>query len=128
MPAGPAELNQQAFRGLRDGLGESHHYTLTTAVNLASDLAALDQAAARALGEDTLRRLTAQLGPAHAHTLGCAANLALDMIAVGDEEVAKELQGKTLQLFADTYGENSPDYLAAASGDRLDPDFDPPAI
>jgi len=43
-------------------------------------------------------------------------------------EGGEELQGKTLRLFADTYGEGSPDYLAAASGDRLDPDFDPPAI
>jgi hypothetical protein len=127
--AAARELNQKAFRGLTAGLGPSHHYTLTAAVNLASDLAALRQVAeARAIGEDTLPRLTAQLGPAHAHTLGCAANLALDMIALGDEESGKELQAKTLRLLADTYEEDSPDYLAAARGNRLDPDFDPPAI
>jgi len=123
------ELDQEAFRGLTTRLGQNHHYTLTAAVNLASDLAALDQLAeARAIGEDTLQGLTAQLGPLHAHTLGCAANLALDMIAAGDEEGGKELRGKTLRLLADTYGEDSPDYVAAASGDRLDPDFDPPGV
>jgi predicted nucleic acid-binding protein len=127
--AAARELNQQAFRGLTTGLGQDHHYTLTTAVNLASDLAKLDQVAeARAIGEDTLKRLTTQLGSAHAHTLGCAANLALDMIALDDEEDGKELQSKTLRLLAETYEEDSPDYMAAASGDRLDPDFDPPAI
>ena len=127
--AGARELNQKALRGLTAGLGESHHYTLTTAVNLASDLSALKQVAeARALGEVTLQRLTARLGPAHEHTLGSAANLALDMIALGDEEGGKELQSKTLRLLAETYKEDSPDYVAAASGDRLDPDFDPPAI
>ena len=123
------ELDQRAFQGLTAGLTENHHYTLTAAINLASDLAALEQSAeARALGEDTLQRLTTLLGPTHAHTLGCAANLALDLIAAGDEEAGKELQDKTLQLLANTYGKASPDYEAAASGDRLDPDFDPPAI
>jgi tetratricopeptide (TPR) repeat protein len=127
--AAARELGQEAFRGLTDGLGQNHHYTLMAAVNLASDLAALRQLAeARALGEDTLPRLTALLGPDHAHTLGCAANLALDMIAAGDDEDGKQLQGRTLRLLADTYGKESPDYLAAANGDRLDPDFDPPAI
>jgi hypothetical protein len=50
------------------------------------------------------------------------------MIALGDEEVGKELQGKTFRLLKETYGETSPDYEAAVSGARLDPDFDPPAI
>jgi tetratricopeptide (TPR) repeat protein len=128
-PAAARELHQKALLGLSAGLGESHHYTLTTAVNLASDLAELKQVAdARALGEVTLQRLAQQLGDAHAHTLGCAANLALDMIALGDEEDGRKLQGKTLQRLADSYGKESPDYLVVASGDRLDPDFDPPAI
>jgi hypothetical protein len=47
---------------------------------------------------------------------------------VGDEEGGKELRDKTVRLLAETYGKDSPDYLAAAKGDRLDPDFDPPAI
>jgi tetratricopeptide (TPR) repeat protein len=127
--AAARELNQEALRGLTAGLGQDHHYTLTAAINLASDLAALDQLAeARTLGEDTLQRLTRQLGPDHAHTLGCAANVALDMIAEGDEEGGKALQDETLRQLADAYGDESPDYVAAANGNRLDPDFDPPAI
>ena len=124
-----SELNQDALRGLTSALGPNHHFTLTAAMNLASDLAALARPAeACALGEDALERLTTLLGPAHSHTLGCAANLALDMMALGDEEAGKELRRRTLRLLADTYGEYSPDYMAAASSNRLDPDFDPPAI
>jgi hypothetical protein len=120
---------QQAFEGLKARLGEDHHYTLTAAINLASDHVALDQLAqARAIGVDALRRLNTLLGPTHAHTLGCAANLALDMIASRDEEDGKELQDKTLRLLADTHGESSPDYEVAANGNRLDSDFDPPAL
>ncbi|HTR95196.1 MAG TPA: FxSxx-COOH system tetratricopeptide repeat protein [Trebonia sp.] len=123
------ELNEEALRGLTDALGQNHHYTLTAAMNLASDLAALDRLAdARAMGEETLKRLSEQLGTIHAHTLGCAANLSLDMIALGDEKDGNELRSKTLRLLADTYRTDSPDYIAAASRDRLDPDFDPPAI
>jgi tetratricopeptide (TPR) repeat protein len=123
------ELDQRAFQGLTAGLSKDHHYTLTAAMNLASDLAALGQLAeARAIDEDTLEKLTTLLGPTHSHTLGCAANLALDMIALGDEGGGKQLQSKTLRLLAKTYGEGSPDYEAAAKGDRLDPDFDPTAI
>jgi Tetratricopeptide repeat/NB-ARC domain len=123
------QLDQQALDGLKAGLGEDHHYTLTVAMNLASDHAALDHLAeARAIGADTLSRLNTLLGPTHAHTLGCAVNLAIDMIAAGDEEGGKELQGQSLQLLAETYGTDSPDYEAATSGNRLDPDFDPPAV
>jgi tetratricopeptide (TPR) repeat protein len=123
------KLDQEAFQGLASGLGQDHHYTLTAAMNFASDLAALEQLAeARAVGEDALQRLTTLLGSTHAHTLGCAANLALDLIATGDEERGKELQGETMRLLKDTYGEDSPDYEVAVSGGRLDPDFDPPAI
>jgi tetratricopeptide (TPR) repeat protein len=127
--AGARELDQRAFRGLADGLSEDHHYTLIAAMNLASDLAALGQPAeARDMGADTRHRLTMLLGPTHSHTLGCAANLALDMIAAGDEEGGKELQNEALRLLAETYGKNSPDYLAAANGYRFDVDFDPPPI
>ena len=127
--AGARQLDQQALDGLTARLGNNHHYTLTAAMNLASDLAALGQLPeALSLGEDTLQRLTTLLGPTHSHTLGSAENLALDLIAAGEEERGKELQGKTLHLLADRYKKNSPDYEAAAKGDRLDPDFDPFAI
>ena len=128
-PAAARELDEKALKGLDAGLGRDHHFTLTTAMNLASDLAVLGHSReARVLGEDTLPRLTTLLGGTHPHTLGCAANLALDMMATGDEEAGKELQDKTLRLFADTYGNEFPDLVVAARGDRLDPDFDPPAI
>ncbi|MGH3171222.1 MAG: tetratricopeptide repeat protein, partial [Trebonia sp.] len=123
------ELNRKAVEGLTAGLGPDHHYTLTAAINLASDYAALEEPTeARVLGTDTLRRLIEVLGQTHAHTLGCAANLALDLIATGDEEAGEKLQQETLQRIKETYGGNSPDYEAAASGRRLDPDFDPPDI
>lgn len=128
-PAIARELDENALRGLEAGLGPDHHFTLTTAMNLASDLAVLgDLREARRLGEDTLSRLTTLLGATHPHTLGCAANLALDIMATDDEYAGKQLQDETLRLFAATYGDNFPDLVVAARGDRLDPDFDPPAI
>ena len=117
------------MEGLKAGLGPDHHFTLTTAMNLASDLAALGRPRdARRLGEDTLPRLTALLGATHLHTLGCAANLALDILETGDEDAGKALHDETLRLFVATYGDNFPDTVVAARRDRLDPDFDPPAI
>jgi tetratricopeptide (TPR) repeat protein len=129
-PAAAHELDQEAVEGLTAGLGPDHHYTLTAVINLASDLAELGRLEeARALGEDALERLTRVLGEGHAHTLGCAANLALDLIATGDAEDGEKLRQETLQrLRSGTYGEKSPDYVAAAARRRLDPDFDPPAI
>jgi tetratricopeptide (TPR) repeat protein len=128
-PAAARELDEKALRGLDAGLGQDHHFTLTTAINLASDLAALGRfQEARALGEDILPRLRTLLGHTHPHTLGCEANLALDIMATGDEDAGKELQDETLRLFAGTYGDDFPDLVVAARNDRLDPDFDPPAI
>ena len=40
-PAAARELDEQALRGLTAELGPDHHFTLTVAMNLASDLAAL---------------------------------------------------------------------------------------
>ena len=55
-PGPPAERDRPC--GPRQGLTRNHHYSLTVATNLASDLAALgDAAGARKLGEDTLARL-----------------------------------------------------------------------
>jgi tetratricopeptide (TPR) repeat protein len=123
------DLDQKALQGMTAGLGKDHHYTLTAAMNLASDLAKLNEVAeARTIGEDTLQRLTTLLGPMHSHTLGCATNLALDRIAMGDVESGNELQSEALRLLEATYGDDSPDYLTATEGKRLDPDFDPPSI
>ena len=127
--AGARELDQRALDGLTGGLGPDHHFTLTVAVNLASDTAVLGHPReARRIGEETLPRLTRLLGDTHVHTLVCAANLALDIAATGDEDAGKALRDKTLGLFAATYEPNFPDAVAAAEDRRLDPDFDPPAI
>ena len=123
------ELDERALRGLTEVLGQDHHFTLTAAMNLASDLAALGfPEDARRLGEETWPRLTALRGATHAHTLGCAANLALDRIAVGDEDAGNSLKQETLRLYEEIYEPDFPDRIAAAEGERLDPDFDPPAI
>jgi len=124
-------LDEKALEGLEKRLGRDHHYTLTVAMNLASDLAALGlPEEARALGEDTLPRLRVLLGEYHPQTLGCAANLALDRIAAGDEEAGRSLQEETLERIRGTpgLGPEHPDTLVAVSGRRLDPDFDPPPI
>lgn len=131
-PDAARDLDEAAFNGLRDpqsGLGPDHHFTLNVATNLASDLAALeDTEAARRLGEDTWPRLTKLLGPSHVQTLGCGANLALDRQAVGDKNAGTELRDETLGLFREVLGADFPDLVVAARGERLDPDFDPPAI
>ena len=46
----------------------------------------------------------------------------------GVTRTVEELQGETLRLLVDTYGKDSADYVVAVNGERLDPDFDPPAI
>lgn len=128
-PAKARDLDEKALKGLDAGLGRDHHFTLTTAVNLASDLAVLGHPRdARSLGEDTLPRLRTLLGETHPHTLGCAANLALDIMATGDEDAGKELHDETMRRFAAAHGDDFPDAVVAAMGERLDPDFDPPAI
>ena len=122
-------LNQAALDGLDARLGRDHHYSLTVATNLASDLAALgDPAAARALGEDTLPRLRALMGTDYPLTLGCAANLVSDLRALGAADEADQLLDDTMRRYAATLGSEHPDSVNAASGSRLDFDFDPPEI
>jgi hypothetical protein len=128
-PEAACTLDGQALRGLTAALGPDHHFSLTVAVNLASDFAALGRAPdARRLGEDTLRRLTTLLGHSHPDALACAANLALDLAAAGIEDAGKPLHDKTLRLFGEKYRHDFPDAAAVASGDRIDLDFDPPPI
>jgi tetratricopeptide (TPR) repeat protein len=128
-PAAARMIDEKALAGLDKRLTRDHHYSLTVAMNLASDLAVLGQREeARALGEDTLSRLRALLGNAHPHSLGCAANLALDRIAVGDTKSGQALQDEAMEGFASELGPGHPDTLVALSGNRLDPDFDPPPI
>jgi tetratricopeptide (TPR) repeat protein len=127
--AAALELDEKALAGLTAGLGPDHDFTLSVATNLASDLALLGRLEeARRLGEDTWPRLSALLGSDHWVTLGCAANLALDRIATGDTASGESLIAEVMRLFAETQGPDFPDAVVAATGGRLDPDFDPPAI
>jgi tetratricopeptide (TPR) repeat protein len=63
------QLNETALEGLENKLERDHHYSLTVAVNLATDLAALgDLKSAINLGRGTLRRLGVVLGEDHPAT------------------------------------------------------------
>jgi hypothetical protein len=116
-------------------VGRDHHYSLTVATNLASDLAAQGEiSAARDLGRDTLSRLRILLGAQHPMTLGCAANLVADHRAAavqgiaGADEEEKELTTVTYQGYDSTLGPDHPDTHVAKEGRHLDFDFDPPPI
>ena len=110
-------------------LTRDHFYSLTVAVNLASDLAALgDATAARTLGEDTLERLRSLMGEDHFLTLNCAANLVADLRATGANDEAEHLLAETLIHYADTLGKDHSETQATAAGQRIDADFDPPPI
>ena len=125
-PAAARKTDQAALDGLMEKLGRDHDYSLTIALSLASDLAALgDARAAAKLGEDTLTRLRTALGPDHPVTLGSAANLALDLEAVGEKDRAAQLAADAQESLRRLLGEDHPDAKAAAFGRRLEFDFDP---
>lgn len=128
-PAQARELNEIALAGLDSRLTRNHHYSLLVAANLSSDLALLGEtAAARVLGEDTLVRSRHLLGDDHPMTLGCAANTVLDLRADGAVEKADNLAADTMNRYSRTLGTSHPDVQRAVAGDRVDFDFDPPAI
>lgn len=128
-PSEAYRLNEAALAGLDMRLGRDHDYSLVVALNLASDLALGGETdRARALGEGTLRRLLKLLGRDHPLTLGCAANLVIDFRKLGRTEEAEELFADTMERYARTIGRGHPDAVVAASGNRLDFDFDPPPI
>jgi hypothetical protein len=117
------EFDEKALDGLTPSLGPDHHYTLTVAMNLASDFAVLgNPREARRLGEDIWPRLSALLGDTHQHILGCAANLSLDIMASGGEEAGKSLREQTLKSLEEAQGRNFPDLVVATTGKRLDLD------
>jgi Tetratricopeptide repeat len=128
-PHSARRLNETAMAALDARLSRDHLFTLTAAVNLATDLAALgDIRGARALGEDSLVRLTRLFGADHFMTLGCAVNLALDLATDGAHKEATDLSEATTSRSERTYGPHDPLTEAAASGSRVDIDFDPAPI
>ncbi|HTU72384.1 MAG TPA: FxSxx-COOH system tetratricopeptide repeat protein [Trebonia sp.] len=127
-PAEARRLNEIALAGLDQRLTRNHLFSLTVALNLASDLAAAGNAsAARALGVDSMRRLTTLLGNYHPLTLGCASNLVLDLRADGADEEAELLSAKTQAGF-ERFPETEHPMSGSSAGPRLDFDFDPPPI
>ncbi|MGC5010393.1 FxSxx-COOH system tetratricopeptide repeat protein [Streptosporangium sp. DT93] len=122
-------LDRRSLEGLDRTVGRTHHYSLTCAVNLASDLATGgDVAEAARLGRQTLTRLRGLLTEDHPLTLACANNLIIDLRSEGSSDEAEALSVDTLERYRRVLGENHPDTQVAMSGERLDFDFDPPAV
>jgi tetratricopeptide (TPR) repeat protein len=128
-PKTARELNEKALSGLDTAITRDHLYSLATAVHLASDLAALgDLAGARALDEDTRRRAHALLGENDPLTLACAVNLSVDLRALGDTATADALLKDALARYRETRHHEYQEATAAAAGQRVDFDFDPPGV
>ena len=122
-------LDQRALDGLDARLSRNHDYSLTVAMNLASDLAALgDVTAARQLGEETLERLRRVMGENYNLTLACAVNLVADLRADGLGERADVLHEDTQRRYDHAFGHDYPDASALSDGRRLNFDFDPPPV
>ncbi|WP_344742988.1 tetratricopeptide repeat protein, partial [Streptosporangium vulgare] len=122
-------LNEKARAGLIAKVSRDHHYSLSCAVSLQSDLAALGESdEASRLGEDTLGRLRSLLGENHFLSLACAGNLALDLRAAGAEKEAEILYADTMRRYERPLEIGHPDARDASEGRRIDCDFDPPPI
>ncbi|WP_248825881.1 FxSxx-COOH system tetratricopeptide repeat protein [Frankia umida] len=123
------KLLTDALTGLRARLGAHHHYTLTCVANLATVRAVLgftDEALA--MGEQTLIEFRELLGPDHPHTLVCAANVALDLTTLGRSDEGTALAEDTMRRYRRVLGEEHPDVRAGLNRERLDFDFEPPAL
>ncbi|MEV5831092.1 FxSxx-COOH system tetratricopeptide repeat protein [Spirillospora sp. NPDC052242] len=129
-----AELNERAWRTLSDAIGAENDYTLIALANLASDRAAAgDFAGAAELGGRALAGFLATFGPDHPLTLQCAVNLTADVAAAGrtgDGGAAgvPVPDGDPVRRLAERLGADHPVARAAARGDRLDFDFEPPPV
>lgn len=122
-------LDRRSLTGFDARLGREHHYSLTCAINLASDLAAQGDAhTARELGGQTLEQLRELLGTDHPLTLACAINLIVDLRAEGEREWADILAADTFERYQRVLSNEHPDVKVAMRGERLDFDFDPPAL
>ncbi|WP_433361187.1 FxSxx-COOH system tetratricopeptide repeat protein [Streptosporangium sp. CA-115845] len=124
-----SRLDLSSLEGFDRTLGREHHYSLTCAINLASDFAAQgDAPSARRLGQETLAQLRELLGVDHPLTLACANNLVIDLRAEGAFEEAQALEADTFERYQRVLGNEHPDTRVAMRGERLDFDFDPPAL
>lgn len=122
-----AELDGRSHDGLVATVGRLHGYTFASAVNLASDRAALgDTAGARELGEQVLADIRA-FYPAKDNLLSLAAsvNLSLDLRASGAVEEADKLYENAMGHYRQRLPADHPERLHAEAGNRFDLDFDP---
>lgn len=128
-PAVARNEDDRALDGLYRRLTPDHHYSLSVAINLASDLAELGEShQARVMGEDALRRSRTLLGADHPVTLGCAVNLAADLRADDDPDYAERLHSDAMRRYVRAHGGDHPDTKAALAGARINFDFDPPPL
>ncbi|MCK2219658.1 FxSxx-COOH system tetratricopeptide repeat protein [Actinomadura sp. ATCC 31491] len=128
-PEAARDLDEKALAGLAGRVGRDHDYTVSCAINLQNDLAALGRHDdARALGQDNLERIQARFSADHYLSLICAANLCLDLQATGADEEARRLRAETTLRFESVMSREHPDALGLLAGERLNCDFDPPAI
>jgi Tetratricopeptide repeat len=119
----------RSLAGFDRTLGREHHYSLTCAINLASDLVARGNISeARELAQETLGQLRELLGVDHPLTLACANNLIIDLRTEGAFEEAEVLETDTFERYQRVLGNDHPDTKVALRGERLDFDFDPPAL
>ncbi|MBE1533025.1 FxSxx-COOH system tetratricopeptide repeat protein [Actinomadura algeriensis] len=123
-----AELNERAWRTLSASIGAENDYTLIALANLASDRSAAgDFAAAADTGGKALAGFLAAFGADHPLTLQCAVNLAADVAAAGGDGAAA-VEGDPVRRLAERLGTDHPVARAAARGERLDFDFEPPPV
>jgi hypothetical protein len=110
------DLCERAYRVRRQEFGDDHPDTLTSASNLALNLAMLgDYQRARALDEDTLTRRRRVLGEDHPDTLTSATQLGTDWCLLGDYPQARELGDQVLRWRRRLLGDDDPDTLTSAT-------------
>lgn len=118
-------IDEAAYQGLIATLGLEHPYTLTAAMNLATDRAlAGESAAAWTLSRETSELFNAR-GAEHPDALGCAINVAFDQVANGDSAGA-ELLDSTLTVMRRILGSDHPATVDAERGQRWEGDIEPP--
>ena len=103
-----------------------HVLTLTCAINLASDLAAMgDHEAAYQLDADILARSERLRGVDHPSTLACSLNLARDLIALGRHAEGQRRLDAVVDAYRRGLGPDHPAIVAALAGERANCDVDP---
>ncbi|GAA3954030.1 hypothetical protein GCM10023085_40690 [Actinomadura viridis] len=126
-------------------MGPDHYYSLCGAVGMANDLYLLGELeAAHDLSTRTRERFQARHGPTHPYTLACAHNHAMICRALGDPGApsgAADPPGTgdssgagappgagTPAALGAVLGADHPEVRAAAGGDLLDCDIEPPPL